>query len=106
MKKVKETPKVINVLKEDKQAFGLRVGKITSLEKAYSYSLTSVPFAFASADGDSRQGSKAALRNNLIDESNCVTATLFQNAKWIIDGMATMRGMQPKKHGVNSVKAS
>ena len=36
LKKKKKTPKVINVLKEDKQAFGLLVGKTTSLLEAHS----------------------------------------------------------------------
>ena len=42
MEKTKKDTKAINLLKEDRQAFGLLVGKITSLEEALSYPLTTV----------------------------------------------------------------
>ena len=60
LKKKKQTPKVINILKEHTQAFGLLVGKTTSLRAVHSYPLTLVPLALAFPDGDLRQGSKAA----------------------------------------------
>ena len=63
LKKKKQASKVINVLKEDKQAFDLLVGKTESLLEARSYPLTSVSLALAFPDGDLRQGLKAALRN-------------------------------------------
>ena len=50
LKEKKQMPKVINILKEDKQAFGAPVGKTTSLLKAHSYPMTSVPVALASPD--------------------------------------------------------
>ena len=97
LKKPKLTPKVITVLKEDKQAFGLLVGKSTSLQEAHSYPLTSVPLALASPDGDLRQGSKASLRNYLIEEFSAISAVASEGAKWIVDGMAIMRGMKPRE---------
>ena len=49
-KKVKRVSKAVNVLKEDRQAFGLLVGKATTPKEAHSHSLTSVPLALATAD--------------------------------------------------------
>ena len=96
--KKKETPKAINVLKEDKQAFGMLVGKTTSLEDALSYPLTTVPLALASPDGDLRQGTKASLRNHLIEDPDLVTHDHPKGKHWIFDGMAVIRAMKPKSN--------
>ena len=45
MEKTKKDTKAINILKEDRQAFGLLVGKITSLEEALSYPPDNCPFS-------------------------------------------------------------
>ena len=74
LKKKKQKPKVINVLKEDKQAFGLLVGKTTSLLEDHSYPMTSIPLTLTSPNGDLRQGLKAALRNYSISESNALSS--------------------------------
>ena len=66
----------MNVLKEDRQAFGLLVGKVTTHQEVNSYPLTTVPLALATPDRDLRQGSKAALSNYLIEESNSITEEL------------------------------
>ena len=60
----------MNVLKEDRQAFGLLVGEVTTHKEVNLYLLTTVPLALATPKRDLRQGSKAALRNYLIEESN------------------------------------
>ena len=96
LKKKKQKPKVINVLKEDKQAFGLLVGKTTSPYEDHSYPLTSIPLALTSPDGDLRQGSKAALRNYSISESNALSSVPVQKTKWIVDGMSVIRSMQSR----------
>ena len=96
LKPEKKTAKVINVLKEDKQAFGLLVGKSTSLTEAHSYPLTSVPLALASPDGDLRQSAKSSLRNHLMDVTNAVEENPLLSATWIVDGMAVIRSMNPK----------
>ena len=96
MTKKKETPKAINVLKEDKQAFGMLVGKTTCLEDALSYPLTTVPLALASPDGDLRQGTKASLRNHMIEDPDLVTCDTPKEKHWIFDGMAVIRAMKPK----------
>ncbi len=49
------------------------IGKNRSPEELLSYPLTSVPLALASPGGDLRQGSKAALRNHLIEDADALT---------------------------------
>ena len=89
--KAKKVPKAVNVLKEDRQAFGLLVGKVTTSEEAHSYPLTTGPLALATPERDLRQGSKAALRNYLIEESNSITEELPTRGNWLIDGMAAVK---------------
>ena len=69
IKKKKKTPKAVEVLKEDCQAFGTIVSKSLTLEEAFQYPITSVPLSVASPDGHLRQSEKASLRNFLIEES-------------------------------------
>ena len=63
----------MNIFKEDRQAFGMLVGKTTTPEEAHSHPLTIVPLALATPERDLRQGSKATLRNYLIEESISIT---------------------------------
>ena len=93
---VKKMPKMISSLNEIRQAFGAKIGKNNSTEKLLSYPLTSVPLALATPDGDLRQGSKAALRNHLIEEANASTKQPEMGAFWIVDGMAVVRTIPPK----------
>ena len=82
--KATKDPKAVNVLKEDRQAFGLLVGKVTTSEEVHSYTLTTVPLALATPERDLRQGSKAALRNYLIEESNSITEELPTRGNWLL----------------------
>ena len=50
-------------------------GRSTSFWCLHSYPLTTVPLALATPERDLRQGSKAALRNYLIEKANSVTPT-------------------------------
>lgn len=50
LEKTKKTPRVVNILKEEKQAFGTLVGKATSAREAHLYPLTSVPLALSTED--------------------------------------------------------
>ena len=93
MEKTKKDTKAINILKEDRQAFGLLVGKITSLEEVLSYPLTTVPLALATPERDLRQGSKAALRNYLIEESQSLCDEPPHRGNWLIDGMAAVKSV-------------
>jgi hypothetical protein len=59
--KAKKDPKAVNVLKEDRQAFGVLVGKVTTPEEAHSHPLTIVPLVLATPERDVRPGSKVVL---------------------------------------------
>ena len=83
----------MNIFKEDRQAFGMLVGKTTTPEEAHSHLLTIVPLALATPERDLRQGSKAALRNYLIEESISITVEPPKEGNWLIDGMAAVRSI-------------
>ena len=84
MEKQKKTPKVVDILKEEKQAFGILVRKYTSARKAHSYPLTSVPLVLAAEEHDLRQDSKAALWNRIIAEPGTVGEEAPIRADWIL----------------------
>ena len=63
IKKKKRKPRAVEVLKEDKQAFGILVGKAISNEEAFSHPLTSLPLSIATCEGNLYQGDKADFRN-------------------------------------------
>ena len=95
--KPKKESRVVNILKEEKQAFGCLVGKATIAREAHSYPLTSVPLALSTEDKDLRQGSKAMLRNHMITEAEAVSEQAPIRAEWIIDGMAAVQSVSPKE---------
>ena len=97
LEKPKKVPKIISSLKEDRQAFGAMTGRKMSPEELLSYPLTSVPLALASPDGDLRQGSKASLRNHLIEDADALTTQPATGAFWIVDGMAVVRSILCKE---------
>ena len=51
-KKQQQESRVVDILKEEKQAFGSLVSNTTSAEEAHSHPLTSVPLALASPEKD------------------------------------------------------
>ena len=57
----------------------------------------SVPFALATPERDFRQGSKATLRNYLIEESNSITEELPTGANWLIGRMAAVKSIPSQK---------
>ena len=69
LEKPKKTPKVVNILKEEKQAFGALVGKATTAKEANSYPLTSVPLALSTEESGLRQWAKSSLRNHIIEKA-------------------------------------
>ena len=75
--KVKKTPKVQTVMKEDCKAFGVIAAKTVSLQEAFAHPMTSVPLAIANPDSTLRQTNKSCLRNLLISQSNA-DEKLFQ----------------------------
>ena len=67
--KPKKAPRAVNTPKEEIQAFGTLVSKITSAWEAHSYPLTTVPLALSTEDKDLRQGPKSMMRNYMITEA-------------------------------------
>ena len=94
----KKAPRAVNILKEEKQAFGTLVGKTTSAREAHSYPLTTVPLALSTDDKDLRQGSKSMLRNYMITEAAAMgeEAPIRADWNWIVDGMAAVQSVFPK----------
>ena len=97
VEKKKPIPKAVTLLKEDRQAFGLIIGKSVSLQEAFKYPITTVPLAVATTESTLRQSDKASLRNFLITESNSVSEEPPKNCSWFIDGLAAVRSLQPKR---------
>jgi len=67
-----KVPKMVTVLKQDRQAFGSLLRKSVSLEEAFEYPVTSLPLSIANGDVELRQSGKSILRTYLIDESQSV----------------------------------
>lgn len=91
--KQEKEPKVVSVLKEEKQTFGLLLGKSASSEQAHSHLLTTL--ALETSDGDFRQGSKAIFRNYIV-KVDCTEEIPNERGDWTSDGMATVRSVPPK----------
>jgi len=89
--------KVLDVMKEDRQAFGVLVAKSISLEEAFKFPVTSVPLAVSNPDGSLRQGDKASLRNMLIENSCSTISSLPENCTWLIDGMSVIQTIKPQE---------
>ena len=51
-----KTNKVVDVMKEDRQAFGILVAKFVNIKEASKFPITSLPLAVANPDGSLRQG--------------------------------------------------
>ena len=96
MKKKKKETNEVSLLKEDRQAFGLLISKVETLEEAFKYPLTTVPLSIADTSTSLRQGDKVAFRNYLIDNSNASVSNFLPCATWIYDGMAIIRSAKPK----------
>ena len=97
LEKPKKTPKVVNILKEEKQAFGALVGKATTAKEAHSYPLTSVPLALSTEESGLRQGAKSSLRNHIIEEAKAEEDKPPARAEWLVDGMAAVQAVPPRK---------
>ncbi len=96
LKYTKKTPRVFAHKEEDRQAFGVLVGKAATLEEAFTFPITSIPLSLATPEGSLRQSDKASLRNYLIKQAEAVVDCPPKRARWIIDGMALFRIVKPK----------
>ena len=96
LKKKSKVPKAVTVLKQDRQAFGTLLSRSVSLSEAFKYPLTAVPLSIATPEGNIRQSPKHTFRNYIVEESKSVTKAAPTNARWLIDGMAALRTVEPK----------
>ena len=97
VEKSKVAPRAVNILKENRQAFGIMVSKTYSLEEAFSYPITSVPLSGAIPEGTLRQGEKVSFRNFHISSAEASHSHIPKNCSWYIDEMSTVRSTKPGK---------
>ena len=64
-----ENPKVLDILIEEKRAFGVMVSKCASKEEAFSFPMTSLPLSIANPNGSLYSSDKSKFRNVLIGDS-------------------------------------
>ncbi len=96
IKKKQKTKASIEILKEDKQAFGLMVSKSVSMEEAFNFPITSVPLSIDTTEYSLRQSDKSQFRNLLIKKSESTTDVAPKRCAWFIDGMAAIRSLKAK----------
>ena len=111
MEKEKKANKKVDILKEDRQAFGLLVGKALTLfypppckigltpAEALAHPLTSVPLSLADPDKSLRsQNTKSILRNELISLADAGKLNLNANSTvdWYVDGMLAVNSIEPE----------
>ena len=96
IKKKRKVPKAVEILKEDKQAFGLMVSKSVSMDEAFKYHITTVPLAIATTECTLRQSNKSQLRATLVESSGALYSVVPPNCAWFIDGMAVIRAADTK----------
>lgn len=99
MEKPVNVNKKIDIMKEDKQAFGLLVGKVSTPSEALQYPLTSVPLALADPDRSLRsQNSKSTFRNEIIKMAEAVRSNIndLGTVDWFVDGMLAVNSLKPQ----------
>ena len=96
LKKTKRKGKVMSIIQEDRQGFGLLLSKNVNLEVALKYPITSVPLSLANPDGTLREAPKYLFRNDLIANAKALENVPPINARWIVDNMAAIRCVKPK----------
>ena len=94
--KKKKLPKAVEILKEDKQAFGLMVAKSATMAESFEYPITSVPLSIATTECTLRQSNKSQLRATLVDIAGALSHVTTTDCAWFIDGMAVIRAAEPK----------
>lgn len=92
-KKVKRAKKV-DILLEEKQAFGIIISKCKTKEEGFSYPMTSLPLSIANPNGSLYSANKAKFRNHLIGTFSTVEGN--SNALWIIDAGYAIHQIKPR----------
>ena len=60
----------MSLLQEDCQAFGMLLAKVTSLEEAFQFPLTTVPPSISEGFTELRSSEKSALRNHIVRDAD------------------------------------
>ena len=84
-------------MKEDRQPFGLLVGKVSSHAEALEYPITSVPLALAEIDRTLRSQSTKSLLRNEITSNAMAAKTVYEVdglTDWYVDGMLVVNVLQ------------
>ena len=98
LEKVKVKNNTLDVIKEDRQAFRLLVGKVQTPSEVEKYPLTTVPLAMTEPNQTLRQQStKATLRRYFYEKSDSVVKEIPGEANWLEDGMAAVAVVPPKE---------
>ena len=96
IQKPKKTNKELDIVKEDRQAFGILVGKVSSPSEALQYPLTTVPLALAEPNLTLKQQQKSQLRNYLYETAKATEMISIGEQDCLIDGMAAVWAVKPK----------
>ena len=98
LEKVKVKNNTLDMIKEDRQAFGLLMGDFQTPSKALKYPLTIVSLTLAEPDETLRQQStKATLRRFLYKKSDAIYKETPEEADWLVDGMAAVAAVAPQE---------
>ena len=98
LEKVKVKNNTLDVIKEDRQAFGLLVGKVQTPSEALKYPLTTVPLALAEPHQKLRQQStKATLGRFVYEKLDSIVKETPDEADWSVDEMAAVAAVPPQE---------
>ena len=98
LEKVKVKNNTLDMIKEDRQAFGLLMGDFQTPSKALKYPLTIVSLTLAEPDETLRQQStKATMRRFLYKKSDAIYNQTPEEADWLVDGMAAVAAVTPQE---------
>ena len=86
--------KTVDILKEDKQVFGLIISKCASKAEGFSFPMTYYPLPIAKSEELLYSSDKAKFRNDVIGESH--SNLPFSDAAWIVDAGYAIRQLKPK----------
>ena len=100
MEKEKKESRKLDILKEDKQAFGLLVGNVSTPAEALAFPLTTIPnYALADVDKTLRsQATKSVIRNHIIETARAGKSKLEteDTVDWYVDGMLAVNSVECK----------
>lgn len=82
----KKTPKAVEILKEDKQAFGLMVSQSVNMGEAFKYPITSVPLSVATKEYGLPQSDEVQFTNLLQNASKSSMILLRRTVPGLLMG--------------------